>query len=217
MKYSGKIHYSDQLQNPSDIVHLRWMKSLGLLETKGLNVLDLGCGSGYLCRRFSKENYGNIIGVDIELPVDHDKDDSGPQFLQIDLNEKDWVISLLRATGLERFDLILAFDIVEHLNAPVEFLKTVRTLLSGSGSLVMTTPNTNSWERLLFPKTWSGAKDAGHLTLFNVYSLQFLLQHTGFFSIYLHARINKLGLLASLFPDWGGQILSLSRKSQKKQ
>ena len=107
--------------------------------------------------------------------------------------------------------------LVEHLNAPVEFLKTVRTLLSGSGSLVMTTPNTNSWERLLFPKTWSGAKDAGHLTLFNGYSLQFLLQRTCFFSIYLHARINKLGLLASLFPDWGGQILSLSRKSQKKQ
>lgn len=208
----GKIHYSAQSQNPSDIIHLRWMESLGLQEVKGLNVLDLGCGSGYLCRKFLKEGTDNIIGVDIELPFDHDKCGDGLQFLQVDLNEKDWVFPLLRAIAPKEFDLILAFDIIEHLNAPIDFLKAVRTLLNDSGRLVLTTPNTNSCERLLFPKTWSGARDSDHLTLFNVYSLQFLLQRVGFFSVHLHARINKLGPLASLFPDWGGQIISLSQK-----
>ncbi|MBC8552877.1 MAG: glycosyltransferase [Candidatus Brocadiales bacterium] len=212
-----KVHNSIQAQNASDTVHLRWMESLGLQKSKGLNVLDLGCGSGYLCRKFSKEGYGTVIGVDIKLPVDQDKGGEGLQFLQIDLNQKDWVLSLLGAIALERFDLILAFDIIEHLNAPIDFLKKVKKILSDSGSLVLTTPNTNSWERLLFPKTWSGARDTDHLTLFNVYSLQFLLQRAGFLSVHIHARINKLGPLASLFPDWGGQILSLNRKNQKKQ
>ncbi len=216
MKYSGKIRYSDQPQNPSDIVHLRWMKSLGLLETKGLNVLDLGCGSGYLCRKFSKEGAENVIGVDIKLPVDRDESKVSPQFFQIDLNEKEWLHSLLGAITIEKFDLILAFDIIEHLGAPIELLKAVQSLLSDTGSLILTTPNTNSWERLLYPKTWSGAKDTGHLTLFNVYSLQFILQRAGLLSVYLHAKIDKLGPLASLFPGWGGQILSLSRKAQKK-
>jgi glycosyltransferase involved in cell wall biosynthesis/SAM-dependent methyltransferase len=212
-----KVHYSIQAQTPSDIVHLRWMESLGIQETKGLNILDLGCGSGYLCRKFSKVGSGNVVGIDINLPVDYDESGEGLQFLRIDLNEKDWVRSLLGAITLERFDLILAFDIVEHLNAPFEFLKSVQTLLSDSGSLVLTTPNTNSWERLFFPTTWSGAKDADHLTLFNIYSLQFLLQRAGLPSVYLHAKVNKLGPLASLFPDWGGQILSLSQKTQKRQ
>ncbi len=210
-----KIHYSTQGQNPSDLVHLDWLRSLGVEDVQGLNILDLGCGSGYLCNKFKSDGARNIVGVDIERPVDFVFDDEKLQFLQLDLNAPDWAGHLTSKSDFQKFDLILAFDIVEHLNAPSDFLKNINSLLADSGQLVLTTPNTNSWECLCFPKNWSGAKDPDHLTLFNTYSLSFILERTGFEIRKIQARINKLGPFAPLIPNWGGQLLSLSRKDSQ--
>jgi len=209
----NKIHYNTQGLNPSDLVHLKWMASLGITDVKGLNILDLGCGSGYLCNKFITEGARSVVGVDIDRPVDFGFEGDNMHFLPLNLNSPNWAVDLEAKLKSEKFDLVLAFDIVEHLNAPSEFLRNINNLLAENGSLILTTPNTNSWECMLFPKTWSGAKDPDHLTLFNTYSLSFILERTGFEIEKMQARINKLGPLASLVPNWGGQLLSLSRKS----
>ena len=209
----NKIHYNTQELNPSDLVHLGWLGILGITDVKELKILDLGCGSGYLCQKFMNEGARNVVGIDIDRPVDIGFDGKDMHFLPLDLNASDWADKLDSKLDSGKFDLVLAFDIVEHLNVPVGFLKNINKLLKNDGRLVLTTPNTNSWECLLFPKTWSGAKDPDHLTLFNTYSLRFILERTGFEVGEIQARINKLGPLASLLPNWGGQLLSLSQKA----
>jgi 2-polyprenyl-3-methyl-5-hydroxy-6-metoxy-1,4-benzoquinol methylase len=208
----NKIHYNTKGQNPSDLVHLSWLQSLGVDNIQNLNILDLGCGSGYLCRKFMSEGAQSVVGVDIDRPVEFGEENDNFKFLQVDLNAEDWAGTVASEVFSEKLDLVLAFDIIEHLNSPVHFLQNIHRLLADSGRLVLTTPNTNSWECLLYPKTWSGAKDPDHLTLFNAYSLGFVLERTGFGRVKMQAPINKLGPLASWAPNWGGQLLSLSER-----
>ena len=46
-----------------------------------------------------------------------------------------------RFVGVERFELVTAVEVIEHLESPVRFLRNVRRLLSPGGAAVITTPN----------------------------------------------------------------------------
>jgi hypothetical protein len=86
-------------------------------------------------------------------------------------------------------------------------------LLRPGGQLVVTTPNTNSWERLLRPTAWSGAQDPQHRILFNRYSLAFLLRRVGFKPLVVRAPLRKLAFLGPLAPEVGAQIFAVATKA----
>ena len=191
---------------PSDIVHLGWLRNLGIEDVSGLRILDLGCGSGYLCEKFHQEGASKAVGVDIVAP---DRVDKAPwDYHSLDLEAQDWSTHM----GSQSFELILAFDIIEHLSSPFHFLKNCQELLSDDGKLVLTTPNINSWERMANPRGWSGARDEQHKTLFNRYSLDFLLGKTHLMPTKIIAPIRSLSFMGPLQPHLGGQILTLARK-----
>lgn len=50
----------------------------------------------------------------------------------------------LAALGLERFDIVLAGELIEHLDRPGAMLEAVKELLSADGRLVLTTPNAHA-------------------------------------------------------------------------
>lgn len=188
----------------SDAVHLEWLENLGLNSFAGLRLLDLGCGSGYLAHMAKSKGASVSIGVDIEKPKDGIFDEVSWQFVEANLDRDDW----LNALPSKPFDIILAFDIIEHLRSPVAFLEQCRNLLSPQGSLYLTTPNTQSLERLLNPEGWSGAFDPQHRILFSKYSLGFLLRKTGLQAIQLRAPMRSLRWLPRAFqPPIGGQLL----------
>lgn len=190
----------------SDLDHLKWLDRLGIRNFAGLSVLDLGCGSGFLCEKLKSGGAHRVVGVDLVKPSNASSTDW--EFLSADLDQSDWSCVLSQ----EPFDLIFAFDIIEHLQSPYLFLQNCLRLLSAEGQVVLTTPNVNSWERLSKPKTWSGARDEQHKTLFNRYSLSFVLERAGFELQQLSAPMRSLSFLGPLQPHIGGQILALARK-----
>ncbi|HYX31499.1 MAG TPA: class I SAM-dependent methyltransferase [Oligoflexus sp.] len=191
----------DPVPRASDGVHLEWLQDLGAHSYVGTRLLDLGCGSGFVARFAS-------VGVDIEKPKDGVFESNSWQFVQANLDGEDW----LKELPLQQFDMILAFDILEHLRSPVAFLEQVRKLLSPQGSLYLTTPNIQSLERLLNPDTWSGATDPQHRILFSRYSLSFLLRKMGFETVQMKAPMRSLRWLPSwLQPPIGGQLLVQAR------
>jgi 2-polyprenyl-3-methyl-5-hydroxy-6-metoxy-1,4-benzoquinol methylase len=191
--------------NNSDLDHLRWLQDAGFDAFSGLKILDLGCGSGYVCHKAMTDGAHTAIGIDVIPP--RVSQDSGWQFMQVDLNAPDWHQAMST-----QFDLILAFDILEHLDSPYFFLKSCSNLLSSKGQLVLTTPNTSSWERLLNPTGWSGAQDPQHKILFTKYSLQFLLDRLGLKVISISAPVRSLAFLKKLQPHIGGQILCVAKR-----
>jgi len=64
--------YDKKIGEEGDLWH-RYLIDPGLLElvgdVRGLSVLDLACGNGYLARRFAREGARRVVAVDASVPV----------------------------------------------------------------------------------------------------------------------------------------------------
>lgn len=187
----------------SDTDHLKWLDHLGESLWREKKILDVGCGSGYLCKYALEHGASHSSGIDILSPPGYSGREKW-EFLKLDLDSQ-WADEF-KKSEVNQFDIVLAFDIIEHLNSPFQFLKSCLSLLSPDGVLVLTTPNTSSWERLLKPDNWSGCIDPQHKILFNIYSLKFLLAKAGFEVLTSKAPVRSLKFLNQVLPGIGGQI-----------
>ena len=198
---------------PYDLDHVKWLTYEGLSEFLGKRCLDLGCGSGYLSEAQALSGSTLAVGIDV-VPVRYPDAKPGegraPIFLQADLNNVSWMPAGFQDGQMQGFDLITAFDIIEHLNSPWMFLKACRSLLSPSGKLLVTTPNASSWEKWLNPANWSGELDPDHRIIFTPYTLKFLLRRAGFEVTHIGAPLRKLGSFGRWLGPIGGQIVVAS-------
>lgn len=188
----------------SDLDHLSWIAD-DALDFTDRSILDLGCGSGFLCESLKKNGARKSLGLDLIPP----KSSSDAWiFLERNLDTSNW------HDGIdESFDYIFAFDILEHVESPFLLLKSCYGLLNKGGKIIITTPNTSSWESCVRPKNWSGVQDPQHKVLFSKYSLSFILSRVGFNVEKLSAPIRKLKFLGPLSPQVGGQIYCVATKA----
>lgn len=112
------------------------------------SVLDIGCTSRdhakgsiwiheLLCKKAKR-----VVGVDRILP-DIMRGNEGD-------NSYNLVVADAESMRLnERFDLIVAGELIEHLSNPGLFLDRVREHLKEEGRLVLTTPNPWEWTRMV--------------------------------------------------------------------
>ena len=82
----------------------------------------------------------------------------------------------------DRYDLIVMIEVIEHLTAPWETLRTLRESLVSGGRIYITTPNRNSLQARLRGAKWRETKPF-HLMLFNVQALSRMLGDCGFINI----------------------------------
>jgi len=206
---AGKLQIE---KRESDTDHIKWLTRFSQDFWSEKKIIDLGCGSGYLCKFALKEGASLACGIDMVEPAGY-SDAEGWSFAQENLDAPDWSGSFGKKYSTE-FDIVLGLDIIEHLNSPYLFLRNCSQLLKDDGLLVLTTPNINSWERLLKPDNWSGSIDPQHKTLFNLYSLKFLSERADFVTEHLEAPVRSLGALNRVTPPIGGQIFSVFRKKR---
>lgn len=202
----AEVVYAPRL---ADLTHMEWLKAAQVVRFDGLKTLDLGCGSGFLSAEQVARGASRAVGIDIECPPA--AADQRISFLNLNLDDQKWPRSLSDSTGVSNFDLITAFDIIEHLASPWDFLQSCRQLANPKTHLILTTPNILSWERYLRPDSWSGCTDPQHKILFSRYSLRFLLGKSGWNVISMKAPVRKLKWLQKLAPDIGGQIFVMAK------
>jgi hypothetical protein len=78
-----------------------------------------------------------------------------------------------------QFDVISAFEVLEHLRSPGDLLRDARALLTPSGLLYLTTPNFNSLLRHLEGGNFSAICYPDHLCFFSPQSLRQLARKHG--------------------------------------
>lgn len=196
------------------------------LVPEGARILDLGCGIGAVGAALKKKNC-SVVGCDAErgwLTGAFDR------FFLADLNK-----GVPHLWG-ERFDYILALDVIEHLTTPENFLDQLRALAAQSDAcVVLTTANIGFIVMRLslllgrFEYGKRGILDLTHTRLFTFNTLRRAMRAAGFEIersegivvplpfIFGHSLLSKLLLsvnqgLVRLRPQlFGFQILLVAR------
>tara|TARA_Y100000739_G_C20603578_1_gene464254 strand:- start:805 stop:1830 length:1026 start_codon:yes stop_codon:yes gene_type:complete len=76
-------------------------------------------------------------------------------------------------------DVIVSFEVIEHVFAPIEFVRQIKACLNPGGLLVLSCPNGEGFD-IATLGIESLAVDAEHVTLFNPSSMRLMLENEGF-------------------------------------
>lgn len=113
-----------------------WIRNTSKTYPQGARLLEIGCGMGYLSEVAS--GYFDYVGTDITLvPLRAAKD----RVSSIDYVQTDAQKLALRS---EIFDVVIAFDILEHIPNPHSAIAETFRVLKKGGCIVVTMPNTRS-------------------------------------------------------------------------
>ncbi len=83
------------------------------------------------------------------------------------------------AAGLKPVEVVVAGELIEHLDAPGPFLRALRPLVAENGVLVLTTPNAYRLVSFLAPLTGSELVHADHTAWHSPQTLRTLLGQCG--------------------------------------
>ena len=102
---------------------------------KGLNIIDVGCGGGLVCEPMARLG-GAVTGIDadtnaIEVAAAHAK--------KMGLDIEYQCVSSENIT--QKYDVVLALEIIEHVDNPDLFVKSVLDLCKPNGLVIFSTLN----------------------------------------------------------------------------
>lgn len=107
---------------------------------KGKTVLDAGCGSGYGSLLLAKEgNAANVISVDISA------DAIAYSIKYYSAHNISYTVDNVESLYLiqdKSIDIVVSFEVVEHLQNQISYLKSIKRVLKPSGLAMISTPNT---------------------------------------------------------------------------
>ena len=138
----------------------------------GATVLELGCATGEASYAAWKKG-ARVTGCDLSVEAIQLAKSRYPQ-----IEFCSSPVEQLLFTG-SRFDIIMAFELIEHLVKPSEFVCQMGRLLRPGGILALTTPNVDRGRRIGWVH-WSGFSTSfEHLYFFDSETLTQLLMRQG--------------------------------------
>jgi acetyltransferase-like isoleucine patch superfamily enzyme/2-polyprenyl-3-methyl-5-hydroxy-6-metoxy-1,4-benzoquinol methylase len=160
---SGSVH--------ADVVHL---------VGRDVRVLELGTATGYMSRVLSQRGC-DVVGVEFDAEMAERAAAFCERMIVGDLDRLDLEAEL----GDDRFDAIVAADVIEHLKDPLGLLERLRPFLKEGGHFVISIPNiAHGSVRLALLSgrfeygDW-GLLDSTHLRFFTRESFERLLEEAG--------------------------------------
>lgn len=135
-------------------------------------LLEVGAGFGTFCEEMSTRNYFNrIIAVEPTPDLANTCRNKGLEVIELPIEK----VSL---KGL-KVDIIVSFEVIEHLFSPRNFLLACESILPSGGFIIITCPNVKGFDIMTLQEL-SNSVDNEHLNYFNPNSLSNLLSNCGF-------------------------------------
>lgn len=155
------------------------------LPAENICILDIGCSSGDFLKSAKKLGF-NVEGVEpasnavaVARSYGFTVYEGGVEHKEIPRNY---------------FNALTTFEVIEHLDNPIQFLKQCKDILKPGGILVIGTGNTDSWTQKFMGGKWEYydiSKHGGHISFFNTHSLKLLIENAGFEMVNLKTRCVK--------------------------
>jgi 2-polyprenyl-3-methyl-5-hydroxy-6-metoxy-1,4-benzoquinol methylase len=131
-----------------------------------VNILEIGSGLGYLTFALRKAGY-NCVGIDIsEKAVNQAKQEFGNYYICTKIED-------YAEREIESFDFIVLAEVIEHINNPISFFKSLWKMIKPHGRVIITTPN-----KSFFPSDiiWTGDIPPIHSWWFSEKSFFYIAQ-----------------------------------------
>lgn len=123
-------------QDMNYVLHLAAYEFISPLVA-GLDVLDVGCGTGYGAEVLIDAQAGRYVGVDIApdaVAFAHANcSRSGASYIQMD--------ALSLGFALDSVDLVCSFQVIEHLVDAHSYLREIARVVKQDGTYIVSTPN----------------------------------------------------------------------------
>ena len=141
-------------------------------------ICDLGCGNGHIAGRLASLGY-EVTGIDASP--------SGIRIAQHAYPNVKFIEALINRelTAIDKFDLVISSDVIEHLYRPSDLLEAASKLLKVGGHLLVGTPYHGYLKNLAIALTnrmdshFSVLHDGGHIKFFSVKTLsQLMIAHS---------------------------------------
>ena len=141
------------------------------------NILDIGCGSGSISLFLASKGKNQVLGIDIS---DKAIQASTSSAIRLSLkNIKFKKMDFLKDTLKDNYDIILCFEVIEHLEKDKFALKRIFELLKPKGILILSTPSLNApLHRIGYAKAFD--RKVGHLRRYNSIQLIELFKEIGY-------------------------------------
>jgi SAM-dependent methyltransferase len=133
-----------------------------------------------------------LVGLDIDAEGVAAAQAQGYEAHRVDCCEPDAVAAL----GLEPAEVVLAGEIIEHLDATGAFLDALHLLCRPDGVLVLTTPNAYGWMNPLAALAGYEVNHPDHVTMFTWRTLSELLARHGWEVVESATFVPRVGALA---------------------
>lgn len=143
-------------------------------ESARPTVLDFGSGWGHFLK-LAKNRGWNVHGIELDASRAKAANGYGLNVFNGTLEESEF--------SDEYFDIITAFQVLEHMTDPSDILKRLRSKLKNEGLLVLSVPNYGGLESAFFGKRWKDLHPVEHIYYFNFNSLKKILARNDYLII----------------------------------
>lgn len=165
------------------------MRKLSRWRTQEMDsLLEIGCGDGRFLS-FLEARWGHdyrIVGIDFVVDRTKLAPGSKIELMASEIgaisNGGDCNLDPAHSDAgrvRERFDMVIVYNVLEHLPRPVRTLRHLSSLLKNGGVFIGQVPDWNSPWRRAFPRHWNGLHVLRHLIFFDRNSLQRTLEAAG--------------------------------------
>ena len=144
----------------------RWSR----LESAGGSVLEIGCGSGLMLAAFRRRGW-RVLG----LERNEEAAEIGRRAHGLEIS----AVPLEKLSRTAPFDLIVLFNVLEHIGDPVSLLRECTCRLAQNGRLVVVVPNFASWQARMAGPQWFHLDVPRHLVHFTPETLRDTLERAG--------------------------------------
>lgn len=168
-------------------LHTKVLQVIADNEPAPARVLDFGAGKGALCGQLIERGY-EVVAADINQEDFFHSERA--RFHRLDFNDVHSLSAFTKAHK-HHFDVVVGTEVIEHLENPWSYVRSMAEMARPGGLVVVTTPNVGSWHsRLTFLRRgeWDdfGARGQhGHITPLAPWLLERIMREAGVLEVWL--------------------------------